>query len=188
MIKIILKTLINIKSKIYQFYFINKLFAKSNVKIDFSTKLYIKKENVKISKDVIIGAFNVIYAINSKHSKINGFLEIGESTSIGEFNNIRAAGGKIIIGKKSLISQFVTIVASNHNIEKKYIIMDQGWDENKKDVIIGNDVWIGANSVILPGVTIGDGAIIAAGSIVNKDVAPFSIVAGVPATFIKERL
>ncbi len=65
--------------------------------------------------------------------------------------------------------------------------MDQGWDENKTDVSIGNDVWIGAKSVILPGVTIGDGAVIAAGSIVNKDVAPYSIVAGVPAKFIKTR-
>lgn len=187
MIKILFKIVSNIKFKMLQHYYIYKLLALSNIKIDTTSKLYINEKNVKISKDVVIGAYNIIYAINSKHSNKKGLLEIGESTSIGEFNNIRAAGGKIIIGKKCLISQFVTIVASNHNIDKKYIIMDQGWDENKTDVTIGNDVWIGAKSVILPGVTIGDGAVIAAGSIVNKDVAPYSIVAGVPAKFIKTR-
>lgn len=58
---------------------------------------------------------------------------------------------------------------------------------NNKAVIIGNDVWIGANVVILPGVSIGDGAIVAAGAVVTKDVKPYSIVGGVPAKIIKYR-
>ena len=58
---------------------------------------------------------------------------------------------------------------------------------NNKAVNIGNDVWIGANVIILPGVTISDGAIIAAGAVVNKDVKPFEIVGGVPAKTIKYR-
>lgn len=185
--KILFKILSNIIFVIFQHFYIYKLLVLSNIRIDRTSKLYIKIKNVKISKDVVIGAYNVIYAIDSKHSSKKGLLEVGESTSIGEFNNIRAAGGKITIGKNCLISQFVTIVASNHNIDKKYIIMDQGWDDIKTDITIGNDVWIGAKSVILPGVKIGDGAVIAAGSIVNKDVAPYSIVAGVPAKFIRTR-
>lgn len=58
---------------------------------------------------------------------------------------------------------------------------------DNRPVVIGHDVWIGANACILPGVTIGDGAIIAAGAVVNKDVEPYAIVGGVPAKLIKYR-
>lgn len=58
---------------------------------------------------------------------------------------------------------------------------------SNEDIIIGNDVWIGANAIILPGVHIADGAVIAAGAVVTKDVAPYSIVGGVPAKEIKKR-
>lgn len=59
--------------------------------------------------------------------------------------------------------------------------------ENKYQVVIGHDVWIGTNSIIMGGVKIGDGAIIGAGAVITKDVAPFSVVAGVPAKVIKYR-
>jgi acetyltransferase-like isoleucine patch superfamily enzyme len=65
------------------------------------------------------------------------------------------------------------------------MIFDAG-HQNKK-VTIANDVWIGANCIILPGVNIGEGAVVAAGSVVTKNVEPFSIVAGIPAKFIKQR-
>ena len=71
------------------------------------------------------------------------------------------------------------------------------WQENtpdhmsqlpfKGDIVIGNDVWIGRESIIMPGVKIGDGAIIAAYSVVTKDVEPYSVVGGNPARFIKKR-
>lgn len=158
-----------------------------NILIDNTVKLYFDKENLDISNNVVIGAFTVVYAINSKHSSKKGFLKIGQNTSIGEFNNIRAAGGIIEIGDNCLISQFVTIVASNHNTSSFVNINEQGWDENKTDVFIGNDVWIGANCVILPGVKIGNGCVIAAGSIVTKDIQDNSIVMGGAAKFFKER-
>jgi acetyltransferase-like isoleucine patch superfamily enzyme len=148
--------------------------------IDNTVKLYITGENLTISKNVSIGAYNVIYAINSNHSKINGKLFVGEGTSIGEFNNIRAAGGEIKIGSDCLISQYVTIVASNHNIDLNQKINLQGWDESKTGVTIGNDVWIGANATILPGVVVGNGCIIAAGTVVTKNIPDNAIVMGIP--------
>ena len=60
--------------------------------------------------------------------------------------------------------------------------------KSKGDTLLGNDVWIGANATILSGVKIGDGAVIATGAVVNKDVAPYSVVGGVPAKHIKHRL
>jgi acetyltransferase-like isoleucine patch superfamily enzyme len=64
---------------------------------------------------------------------------------------------------------------------------DKPWNTESEETIIGNDVWIGANSTVLAGVKIGDGAIIGAHSLVNKDVAPYSIVVGVPAKHLRFR-
>ena len=71
----------------------------------------------------------------------------------------------------------------NWNLEKSNV--SDTWD-NKGDIVIGNDVWIGANSTILPGVTIDDGAIIASGAVVTKNVKKNTIVGGNPAKIIKE--
>lgn len=99
------------------------------------------------------------------------------------------------------IGQFCSIatgcsfmLSGNHNYERvtTYLEFDL---ENKAndslltngDIVIGNDVWIGMNSTVMSGVTIGDGAVIAAGSLVTKDVEPYSIVGGSPAKLIKKR-
>lgn len=185
--KIIRNILGTIYRRILFLVFKYKALSRKNILIDNTVKLYCDKENLNISNNVSIGAFTVLYAINSKHSSKKGLLKIGTNTSIGEFNNIRAAGGTIEIGDNCLISQFVTIVASNHNTDRRGNIIEQGWDENKTDVFIGNDVWIGANCVILPGVKIGNGCIIAAGSVVTKDMQDNSIVMGTAAKFFKER-
>ncbi len=174
-------------SKLKFIIFKYKSYFTKRVTIDNTVKFYISNNNITISKGVTIGAYNIIYAINSKHSKISGKLYIGSRTSIGEFNNIRAAGGEIWIGEDCLISQFVTIVASNHTIISGKKINLQGWDEVKTGVYIGNDVWIGANVVILPGVNIGNGCVIAAGTVVTKSVPENSIVMGIPGIVVNKR-
>ena len=147
---------------------------------------YDNLSQINISKNVHIAAYNVIHVINYKDEN-NTFLEIGENTYIGEFNNIRAAGGKIRIGKKCLISQHVNIIVSNHTAEKNKFISEQPWSKENNFIDIGDDVWIGCNSTILPGVRINDGAIIAAGSVVTKNVPEYAIVAGIPAQIKKYR-
>lgn len=107
---------------------------------------------------------------------------------MGNFSNIRAAGGIIKIGNDCLISQHISLIASNHNFSRNNLIRLQGWSESNCSIIIQNDVWIGANSVILPGITIGEGAIIGAGSVVTKDIPNFAIVAGNPAKIIRYRI
>ena len=65
-------------------------------------------------------------------------------------------------------------------------MMEQGFEE-ERPVVIGNDVWIGDRVIILPGVHVGDGSILAAGAVVTKDVPPYAIVGGVPAKLIRMR-
>ena len=117
--------------------------------------------------------------------------DLGESLTIGNNVGINhycfiGVRGNIKIGDNVIFGPRVSVFSENHNFDRLDIpIKDQG--ETRKDTLIGNDVWIGASSVILSGVKIGDGAIIAAGSVVNKDVPSNAIVAGVPAKMIKRR-
>lgn len=130
---------------------------------------------------------NCVISLTRGFTSKDPLLEIGDNTYIGECNNIRVAGGFIRIGNNCLISQQNTFVTSNHLINKCQLIKDQEWSKDDNFIILEDDVWVGANSVILPGVTIHKGAVIAAGSVVTKEVPPYAIVAGIPAKIIKFR-
>lgn len=97
------------------------------------------------------------------------------------YNCVMLDYAEIKIGNNCLIGPNVGIYTAGHDLEPE----DRYKTGYASPVTIGNDVWIGANSCVLPGVTIGDGAVIAAGSVVKDDVAPFSVFGGVPARFIK---
>ena len=146
------------------------------------------EEDFIAAKGVVIGAFTYICLANENKETRNSFLTIGENSAIHEQNNIRACGGRIVIGKKCLISQQVSIIASNHLAQKGIAIVDQPWDRQKTGVQIGDDVWIGCGAQILPGSRIGSGAVIGAGSVVNGIVPENTIVAGVPAREIRKRV
>lgn len=134
-----------------------------------------------------MGDYTLLAAKNENRDIQDSRLYIGANTFIGEFNNIRATGGTIKIGSHCNISQHCSLIATNHKTAKDINISDQQWDQKKKGIEIGNDVWTGANSVILPGVHIGDGAVIGAGSIVTKDIPKNAIAVGNPAKVIKFR-
>ena len=127
----------------------------------------------------------------SNGCNFSGKIHIGYATTLGS-NNFFA--GDINIGKYCQIGGDVAIHSTNHPIHylSTYINAnlfngDLVRLKEMKKITIGNDVWIGHNVIIVGDVTIGNGAILAAGSVVTKDVAPFSIVAGVPAKQIKMR-
>lgn len=121
----------------------------------------------------------------------NGWIEfpnrmiINEKTSINRNFFINARGG-LSIGKNVLIGPYVIIYTTNHIYSDISIpINEQG--QTEEAVIIEDDVWIGAKAIILPGVNIGKGSIVAAGAVVTKDVPPYSIVGGIPAKIIRNR-
>lgn len=121
---------------------------------------------------------NVLYHYPINHDK----LQIGKFCSV-------ACGAKFLFNSanhtlSSLSTYPFPLFFEEWGLEKKDVT--NAWD-NKGDIVIGNDVWIGYEAVILAGVTIGDGAIIGTRAVVTKDVPPYTIVGGVPAKSIKKR-
>lgn len=110
-----------------------------------------------------------------------GDVFIGNNSRIGLHNTII---GPVTIGNHVILAQGVTVTALNHNYADPVIpICQQG--VSTAPIVINDDAWIGANVVILPGVTIGSHVVVAAGAVVTKDVPDHCIVAGVPAKVIK---
>jgi len=111
-----------------------------------------------------------------------GDVTIGDYTRIGIHCTVI---GPVCIGDHVNLAQGITVTALNHNYaDSSRKIDEQGI--STKPVVIGDDVWIGANAVILPGVTIGRHVVVAAGAVVTKDIPDYSLVAGIPAKVIKE--
>ena len=111
-----------------------------------------------------------------------GDVIIGHHTRVGLHNTVI---GPVTIGNHVNLAQGITVTALNHNfddVERR--IDEQG--VSTQPVVIGDDVWIGANAVILPGVTIGHHVVVAAGAVVTKDVPSRTLVAGVPAEVIRQ--
>lgn len=109
-------------------------------------------------------------------------------------------GDRLIIGKFCSIARGVRFIMNGGNHDTAgfsaypFFIFGHGWErvqpethQTRGDTVIGNDVWIGYESVFMPGVTVGDGAIIAAKSVVTRDVAPYTIVGGNPSRPIRQR-
>lgn len=128
-----------------------------------------------------LGDYSVIESFCCINNAV-GDVIIGDHTRVGLHNTII---GPVTIGSHVNLAQGITVTALNHNFEESCKRIDEQ-GVTTKPVIIGNDIWIGANAVILPGVSIGDHSVVAAGAVVTKDVPPHSLVAGVPAKIIKK--
>ncbi len=147
------------------FYCVNHTIGKKQAKIGKGTKIH--------ATVVLRQAYNI---------------EIGEGCLINH-NNVLQAGkvdGKIKIGNFVHTGANVMIIAFNHAFDTREIPTIQQ-DYYDADVTIGDDVWIGGGSIILPGVNVGKGAIIAAGAVVNSDVPEYAIMGGIPAKILKYR-
>ncbi|WMN10915.1 CatB-related O-acetyltransferase [Marivirga salinae] len=154
-------------------------------------------KNCKIYGTHLKGNINVGDFSSLKYTTLNGNISIGKFSQLNGPNiHINGKMKGVSIGNYCSIARGVIIQEVNHKFEKvstfyfnKHIFKNSEYTDEitKGKIQIGNDVWIGANSMILSGVKIGDGAVIAAGSVVTKDVLDYAIVGGSPARLIKMR-
>lgn len=119
-----------------------------------------------------------------KGAQITSLMSVGDNSGVGINAKMH---GKVTIGKNVMMGPDCIIYTINHaydQIDKP--MCEQGFS-TMRPVTIGDDVWIGGRVIILPGLTIGNGAIIGAGAVVTKDVPPFAVVGGNPAKILKSR-
>jgi acetyltransferase-like isoleucine patch superfamily enzyme len=136
-------------------------------------------ENVRLGSNVYVGHYTILKGYHKNH------LTIGDETWIGQQCFLHAAGG-LSIGRRVGIGPGVKVLTSSHAEAGRQVAIFNAPVE-LKPVVIEDDADIGVGSILLPGVTIGRGAQIGAGSVVTHDVAPYHVVAGVPARFLRER-
>lgn len=113
-----------------------------------------------------------------------GGVRLGNGVEVNNFSIVNGTGG-VDIGDDTLVGPGVRIISYQHRHAANATIRSQPVDA--RPIRIGRDCWLGANSIIMAGVTIGDGAVVAAGAVVRADVPPYAIVAGVPASVKKYR-
>jgi acetyltransferase-like isoleucine patch superfamily enzyme len=165
--------------------------------IDFGAKV---RGNVKLGKGVYIASGAELIArrdeeiILGDHGFVlrdsllhpyGGKITIGQNFGINPYCVIYGMGG-VTIGDNVMMATSCVIVSANHNFERTDIPMTlQG--VTCEEIKIGDDVWLGSRVIILAGVEIGEGSVIGAGSVVSKNIPPYSVAVGVPARVIKKR-
>ncbi len=124
--------------------------------------------------------------VNIEHGAYLGSgrgIELGDRSGIG----VRSRIANAVIGNDVMMGPDVVFIGGNHEFERTDIPMIAQGHRPSDPIRIGNDVWIGTRVIVLPGIRVGDGAILAAGSVVTKDVAPYDIVGGNPARVLGNR-
>ena len=137
---------------------------------------------LKRGRNVSIGSGTKIYP--------SRYIEFGDNVSVSRNCSItssKISGSSILIGSDVMIAEGVKIIGGNHAFDKKDVPMIYQGEGVQSPIHIKDDVWLGANVIVLSGVTIGRGCIIGAGSVVTKSIPDYSIAAGNPAKIIKSR-
>jgi len=151
---------------------LGKFYISRNVKIEgFS--------NITLGKNVELSYGSGLFANNAN-------INLGDRFFLGINASIEASRENIEIGDSCMIAANCVLVSDDHKFSDTQVcIMDQGF--KSAEIIIGNDVWIGSNCVILKGVEIGKGSVVGAGSVVSKIIPPYSVFAGNPGKVIANR-
>lgn len=175
--------------KIYN-YWINNTFKFKNISFGYPINFILNPKYFQIGKGTCFGKYVVLtawdkYGIEEIYTPK---VTIGENCNFGDFLHLSCIN-KIKIGDNVLTGRWVTISDNGHgetDLETLKIPPLKRKLNSRGPVIIGENVWIGDKATILSGVTIGEGAVVAANSVVTKDVPPYSVAAGVPARIIKQ--
>lgn len=166
----------------------NKLYPRTGDKETIYLKNAISNPNIIVGDFTMYNDFVNDPTLFEKNNVLYHYPINQDKLVIGKFCSI-ACGAKFLFNSANhILSSLSTypfpLFFEEWNLEKK--VVTQAWD-NKGDIIVGNDVWIGYEAVILAGVHIGDGAVIGTRAVVTKDIPPYTIVGGVPAKPIKKR-
>lgn len=153
----------------------------------FSRKRRIAKTAILKNKNLIILGNNIDILDFVVIKTFVGKVMIGDNSQINPFSVIYNGENNIRIGNNVMIAPHVVIVGGQHNYKDINIPMRFAGSYSKGDVVIEDDVWIGANSIIMDGVKIGKGAVVAAGTIVLRDVNEYDVVAGNPMRILFNR-
>lgn len=140
------------------------------------------RKGIKLGHNVSIGAYSRII-ISTTLNNMGEFIHIGNNVGIGEFAYLGGAGG-LTIGDDCIVGQYFSCHPENHNYQESDLLI-RLQSVNRKGIQVGCNCWIGSKVTILDGVTIGDNCVIAAGSIVTKNMPANSVIGGVPAKVLK---
>lgn len=163
--------------------FADRITLGSGVYLDENTYLHACPNGIEIGDNSLIMHGAVLHVYNFRDLP-NAGIRIGRNSLIGEYSVIRGQGG-VVIGDRVYTSPHSQIIAVNHVFDDpSRPFVDQGI--TAAGIVIEDDVWIGSGAVITDGVRVGRGAVVAAGAVVTGDVAPHTVVGGVPARVIKQ--
>ena len=163
--------------------FANHVRLARGVYLDEGVYLHALPHGIEIGENTYVMHHAELHVYNFRDLPHAG-IKIGKNCLISEFTVLRGQGG-ITIGDNVYTSPFVQIVAVNHVYDDpNRPIIEQGI--TAQGIVIEDNAWIGSSAIILDGVRVGKGAVVAAGAVVSKDVPPHTVVAGVPAKVIKE--
>ena len=153
-----------------------------NVYLDQGVYLHACPAGIVIGESSFVMHGAVLHVYNFRDLP-HAFIHIGRDSLIGELNVLRGQGG-ITIGDRVYTAPLVQMLAVNHvYADPTRPMIEQGI--TAEGIVVEDDVWIGAGAIITDGVTVGQGAVVAAGAIVTQDVAPHTVVGGVPAQLLK---
>lgn len=138
-------------------------------------------------RDQLRGKFNVPISVSFNDISLEGQITIDEFTYLNDYTRVDSGDhSKVKIGRYCAIGRYVHITSKTHDlIQPTTDELNSTIRLKESDVIIGNYVWIGDKVTILPGVQVGDYAVIAAHAVVTKNVKPFEVVGGIPARHIR---
>lgn len=165
--------------------FANRIVLGHGSYLDQGVYLHACPSGIQIGENTIVMHGAVLHVYNFRDLP-NAGIRIGRDSLVGEYSVIRGQGG-VTIGDRVYTSPFTQILAVNHVFNDPHRpFVEQGI--TAEGIVIEDDVWLGAGAIVTDGVRVGKGAVVAAGAVVTRDVAPYNVVAGVPARPVRDIL